>query len=427
VKPWEILQGDVRQVLRTLPSDHFDAVLSDPPYGLAFMGNRWDYKLPSVHVWLEMRRAMKPGARALLFGGSRTFHRLAVAVEDAGLVPIDTLMWLHGQGFPKSLAIDKAIDKHLKAERVVTGKAGKLWEKWEENATGKGRPRSGLRKDKPATASPTRWLGYGTQLKPAFEPCLMVEKPLEGTYAENALQWGVAGLAIDESRIGMREARSLHRGATTGLGLGYGSGAGPQKVIDGGVGRWPSNVLLDEEAAALLDEQSGERPSGIAVQRNGGGGRIFGSENGRGPVADAGYSDSGGASRFFFVAKAGRSQRESGCDALESADDGTLQGGGENANDPVSKRFTKKAKNIHPTVKPIDLVRYMARMLLPPSRETPRTILVPYSGSGSEMIGCLQAGWDRVVGIEREAEYITIARARLSKGGVLSRLMKEKR
>lgn len=421
MKPWEIHRGDVRQVLRTLPTDYFDACLSDPPYGLSFMGQKWDYKLPSVHVWLELLRVLKPGARALLFGGSRTFHRLVCAVEDAGFVPVDVLMWLHGQGFPKSLDISKAVDKKLKAPREVTGTAGKLWEKWEENATGEGRSRSGLRRDKPATERRAQWQGMGTQLKPAYEPCLMAEKPMPGTYAENALQYGVAGIAIDASRIGDEE-RVNPSASPVGMWKTLG---GREETGRPPVGRWPSNVILDAEAGAMLDEQSGDRPG----MSGGGSGRRDSSMFGIGGVTkpETIRGDHGGASRFFYVAKPDRTQRESGCESLESAVVGTLQGGGETASDPVSKRFTKTAKNVHPTVKPVDLIRYMARMLLPPARDTPRVIIVPYSGSGSEMIGCLQAGWDAVVGIERESKYIRIAEARLTKGGVLSKLMKDQR
>lgn len=396
-RPWEIHHGDVRRVCKTLEAKSFDAVLCDPPYGLRFMGRRWDYSVPSAMVWSEIERVMKPGAHAMIFGGSRTFHRLACAVEDAGFEIRDVLMWLYGSGFPKSFDVSKGIDDALGCEREVTGTAPPLWESWEANAGGKGTPRSGLRRDKPASPQAEQWQGYGTALKPGYEPILLVRRYSDGSIAKNALEWKTGGLAIDACRIG-----------------------------SGSIGRWPANVILDEEAGAMLNKQSGERPgmSSGGKHRPEYSGGMFGSID----STHTARSDTGGASRFFYTAKADPYQRNAGLDALpkrsRAENTNRKEGSAGSAHARAGAGSKDGAANHHPTVKPIDLIRYLARMILPPKRDTPRRILVPFSGSGSEMIGCLQAGWDEVVGIEREAEYIEIAKARISKGGVLSKLMK---
>src|SRR5579859_867488 len=208
-KPWEIVVGEVRRVLRDMPSGTFDACLSDPPYGLRFMGNRWDYTVPSANVWVELLRVMKPGAYAMLFGGTKTFHRMMVAVEDAGFLPLDTCMWMHGKGFPKSLDISKAIDKAQGAKRQLGGASNTNCSYFPGECLGHGRTKDdvlGVTRHAaptlPATSDARRWSGYGTALKPAWEPIMLACKPQDGTYAENVLRHGTGALAIDASRIG---------------------------------------------------------------------------------------------------------------------------------------------------------------------------------------------------------------------------------
>ena len=393
---WHIHHGDVRKVMRGLPSNHFDAVLSDPPYAYSFMGNRWDYEMPSVNVWTELLRVVKPGAHAMLFGGPRTFHRLTVNVEDAGFIPIDLLMYLHGNGFPKSLDIAKAVDK---TKGVWRGRAGNTKS---SNVSMGGPNLERTLKGEPATPAPQVWRGYGTALKPAYEPVLLVMKMLDGTFVENVLRWGTGALSIDVCRIGERgDATTLGGFTKTGM-FGIGGSEKSEEVH----GRWPANVMLDEEAGELVDEQSS------------------------------------GASRFFYTAKVSRAEREAGCSGLEqhaqgvgALRDGNRAGKGRVNNRVVDSAGAKHARagaagnamvaNIHPTLKAIELTRWLATMLLPPPRADGqmRRILVPFSGAGSEMIGCLQAGWDEVVGIEGEARYIEIAKSRITKGGVFSGLL----
>jgi DNA modification methylase len=446
---YRLISGDVRKALPRLEPASLDACLCDPPYGLGFMGKDWDspggvgdfpmrrsnaintvntgvsrqggrqracadfarkqardardFQERNTEWFTAILRVLKPGAMLLAFGGTRTWHRLACAIEDAGFELRDTMMWLYGSGFPKSLDVSKAIDKAAGAQREIlrqsrhgSGPNQTKLANHGQGDTGIGyMDGSGKVFDvtSPATDAARQWSGYGTALKPAWEPILLAMKPCEGTFAENALQWGVAGLAIDACRIETQD--NLNGGAYAKDGTDRHDGAENWRYKrEGGAGefkqpegRWPANLLLDEEAGAMLDEQS--RNLG---KSSGGGHHIGGLKNthrNRDPkdYGDTiGFGDSGGASRFSYCAKASRRERGEG--------------------------------NTHPTVKPLALCEYLARLILPPARETPRRLLVPFAGSGSEMLGALAAGWDEVVGVERSPEYIEINRRRLkgSKG-----------
>jgi site-specific DNA-methyltransferase (adenine-specific) len=427
------------------------------------MGRAWDYSVPSALVWSGIERVMKPAAPGLIFGGSRTFHRLVVAVEDGGLEPRDLLMWIYGSGFPKSLDVSKAIDKELGAKRHKTrtpmGPTGNKY----ASGLGDGRPwmveaaKRGFHEhdsDEAVTSEAKVWDGYGTALKPSYEPVALVRKYTEETIARNVLRWGVGGLAIDASRLGRVP------GDESGWSQ-SGSKASDNRAMSGAnyertpkpdaEGRWPPNVILDREAAAMLDAQSGDRPG----MKSGGKHRASYAKDGRvsfdSPDAKSGQArgDNGGASRFhkvidwepldheiaedvmrfFYSPKADRYQREAGLESRKKIPRGQKYGSIQDGRSSSGDEYTRpEVGNTHPTVKPVELIRYLARLILPPPHAdgSPRRILVPYAGVSSEMIGCLQAGWDEVVGIEREAEYIEIAKARLTKGGVLSGLMDRK-
>lgn len=417
---FSVLCGDVLERLPEMEPQSFDAVLCDPPYGLSFMGKAWDHGVPGEEVWRMVSAALKPGAPLLAFGGTRTYHRLACAIEDAGFEIRDSLCWLYGSGFPKSLDISKAIDK---AAGHWRGRAGAVTI---HSQPAKGTEYERTEKGDPITAAAAAWQGYGTALKPAWEPCILAMKPTDGTFAQNAEKWGVAGLNVDGGRIpgdvpsvpqpNFRCARN-HR---TGLDATSRNGS----MSSAPLGRWPANVLLDEEAAAALDEQSGVRKAGGTVRgsepsetgQNGIYGRFA-------RVANSPHNDTGGASRFFYCAKSSRREREAGLEGLptttpaertgrKEGSAGLVMDGGK-ANPYAGNTGAQPARNHHPTVKPLALCEYLARLILPPKRDTPRRLLVPFSGSGSEMIGALLAGWDEVVGIEREPEYAEIAEARL--------------
>jgi len=326
---------------------------SAPPTMLAF--SEW------VRQWsLEAYRVLKPGGHLLAFGGTRTFHRLTCGIEDAGFEVRDCLSWLYGSGFPKSLDVSKAIDKAAGAAR--------------------------------------EWQGWGTALKPAWEPCVVARKPLVGTVAANVQQHGTGALNIDGCRIsadGEVIERDEDYSTRTGSHDGYARpGASkfthkPQQRSGPAqnAGRWPANVAFDEQAAAMLDAQSGERGGGFGVRgassRIHGGGDGFTDATGEG----IGYGDSGGASRFFYTAKASRADRNAG----------------------------GMADNTHPTVKPTDLMRWLVRLVTPPGG----IVLDPFAGSGSTLVAARAEGV-RAVGIEREDEYARIIADRLSQLSLFS-------
>ncbi len=234
------------------------------------------------------------------------------------------------------------------------------------------------------------WAGKGSALKPAWEPIIVAMKPCEGTFAENALKWGVAGLAIDAGRIGTEARINQPMGRPENCYGGYGATATATATAT--VGRWPANVLLDEEAAAQLDQMSGisDSVNRVGLRSGRGASDLFSGLGEQGSVS-MGHTDSGGASRFFYTAKASPSERSA-----------NLQG-----------------RNQHPTVKPVDLNRYLASLILPPDRETPRRLLVPFSGSGSEILGGIAAGWDECLGIESDPQWVAVARERIEESAPL--------
>jgi hypothetical protein len=246
---WQVITGDCLEVMPTLAADSVDTIITDPPYGLSFMGKDWDHGIPGPRFWVEALRVAKPGAMLLAFGGSRTFHRLAVAIEDAGWEIRDTIMYLYGSGFPKSHDISKAIDKAAGVEREVVGEStfAKLRKSSRRVADG-GSPEGGHDLHfggdaiitAPATPAAQEWSGYGTALKPAHEPIIVAMKPLDGTFAENAQRWGVAGMWIDGGRVGTgddKEAGGCH-GSIFG-------NSGKGTPVNYSQGRWPANVIHD--------------------------------------------------------------------------------------------------------------------------------------------------------------------------------------
>jgi DNA modification methylase len=347
-----IMVGDCRESMATLEAESVDAVVCDPPYELGFMGRKWDASgiAYDLEVWRQALRVLKPGGHLLAFSGSRTYHRMACAIEDAGFDVRDQIMWLYGSGFPKSHDVSKAIDKAAGAERDVVGTY-----KGASNI-GKGSlnsyitDRSGTSTDvlvtAPATDDAHRWSGWGTALKPAHEPICMARKPLVGTVAANVLRYGTGAINVDGCRVGMdggtrltvtQNDKGLYAPGTGMLQRGYG------EVIDG-LGRWPANVLHD------------------------------GSDE-----ATEGLRD---AARYFYTAKASGEDRD--------------------------EMLGDVPKNVHPTVKPTDLMRYLVRIVTPPGG----LVLDPFTGSGSTGRAAMLEGM-RFVGCELSPEYAEIARARI--------------
>lgn len=382
-----ILRGDCVEVMAGMDAGSVDAIVTDPPYGLGFMGKQWD-ELPPGREWADQcLRVLKPGGHLLAFGGTRTYHRLTVAIEDAGFEIRDQIMWLYGSGFPKSLDVSKAIDKaagELKTQSQGFSHAGHDGRKAEMKQDKSFRSDYGY-KYAPATEDAAKWEGWGTALKPAHEPVVVARKPLIGTVAANVLEHGTGALNIDGCRVGT-ELITAHGGGQNENRT-YGMGKGIPAIEAGSnphIGRWPANTVLDEDAAAILDAEVGELKSPKPYKRGSGptgNPRIYG--NGAGIPqwsAEGNYGDTGGPSRFFYVAKASRKERNAGLDD----------------------------RNTHPTVKPINLMRWLVRLVTPPGG----TVLDPFTGSGTTGCAAALESLD-FIGIEREPEYADIAEARI--------------
>lgn len=369
-----VLVGDCREVLKEIPDCSVDSVVCDPPYELGFMGKSWDSTgvAYDVSLWGEVLRVLKPGGHLLAFGGSRTYHRLACAVEDAGFEIRDQIMWVYGSGFPKSLNIGK---------------------------------QDGCED----------WVGWGTALKPAHEPIVVARKPLDGTVAANVLKWGVGGLNIDGCRVGDEVrfnsfAGNKNTGMTAGddrTDSGKGLFAGN---VDGGsevAGRWPANLIHDGSDEVLeLFPDTGKSTGGRIGKKSMG--NVTNVPAGQFEAGDPGYGDSGSAARFFYCAKAGKKERNAGLDHLEPKRDADRQRDDLPGGDNPRNRTNKPRQNHHPTVKPIALMRYLVRLVTPPNG----LVLDPFAGSGTTGIAAVCEGF-RFVGIEQNEEYARIAEARI--------------
>lgn len=397
-----ITTSDVLAHLRSLPDNSYDALLSDPPYGISFMAKKWDYDVPKAEVWREAYRVLKPGAPILVFGGTRTFHRLVCAIENGGFEIRDTLAWMTGQGFPKSLNFGcKCGRKEISQYNVRSSQTSR-----------------GYGTTCEACGKLIGWDGYGTALKPAFEPICLARKPLYGTVTNNVLSYGVGGINIDACRIGTDQVtiNTFDNGAKP-----FGNASGEAYTSRTSTGRWPANVILDEEAGAALDEQTGNRPSATNKKPTIGGKRtsqqVLGESSGSVQNVALYAGETGGVSRFFYCAKVSTKERNAGCEELQLLSAGEVtnrKDGSDGLNSPrVGAGRTGGGKNPHPTLKPIALTQYLATLILPPKRDGDRRLLIPYSGTGSEMIGAYKAGWEHVDGIELDETYVDIATKRL--------------
>ncbi len=360
-----IIHGDCLEEMRKMADNSISAIVTDPPYGISFMGKGWDHGVPGIEYWKECLRIIKPGGFLIAFGGTRTFHHLANAVEQAGFEIRDCISWIYGSGFPKS-----------------------------HNSFG--------------------IEGYGTALKPAQELCTLAMKPLDGTFAQNAEKWGQAGINIAECRI--ETSDNLNGGSygnTTRIEDNFFAGKRPGGAgkFQQPKGRWPANVIFDEEAGAMLDEQSGLLKSGTLSPHH-----KFKKNNpgwGMDSVTGKDYpSTSGGASRFFYCAKASSRERNEGLEGLPDIECQTGCAGAMPIDDNGKERdrFKKIAKNNHPTVKPLKLMEYLIRLVMPPKDGI---LLDPFAGSGTTIFAAKRLGFN-AIGIEKQAEYVDIARARIA-------------
>jgi DNA modification methylase len=407
-----LIHGNNLQELPKLLDNSVDAIITDPPYELGFMGKSWDSTgiAYNVELWQQCLRVLKPGGHLLAFSGSRTYHRMAVAIEDAGFQIRDQIMWVYGSGFPKSLDVSKAIDKQAGAQREVVG-SREVWGRGAERFAdiGEDIPVNGnasIPVTAPATDAAKQWEGWGTALKPAHEPIVLARKPLNGTVANNVLQHGTGALNIDACRVATDDAFGGGAKATSGFVKGYeNDGWTPGSSL----GRWPANLIHDgsDEVLQLFPDKAGA----FAPVKSGHSGKsrgIYGDYAQRGDDGATFYDDSGSAARFFYCAKANKRDRNEGLDNFQpkrEADRTTDDGVG--GNNPRNRTNTPKL-NHHPTVKPTELMRYLCRLITPPGG----TILDPFTGSGSTGKAATLEGFN-FIGIELDPEYITIAQARI--------------
>jgi DNA modification methylase len=419
---YQILHGDCKETLKTLPDNSVDSIVTDPPYELGFMNKSWDKSgvANSIELWTECLRVLKPGGHLLAFSGTRTYHRMTCSIEDAGFEIRDQIQWVYGSGFPKSRDISKAIDRKAGAEREVVGRKENSFGRkpgggdgWDETIEGGEASDHIFNITAPATSEAKKWQGWGTALKPANEPICVARKPFKGTVAENVLEHGAGALNIDGCRVESYEDLSRPFGNADG-------GHMQQlKTIPRGTmsipnpaGRWPANFIHDgsDEVLALFPVTGASK----ATPRNNG--EFKSVAKGRDlPHVTYGYDDNGGsAARFFYCAKSSKKDRNEGLDRFEEKQasgmpmrsaDGNR--GGEGIDGSKTDRLTK-SKNFHPTVKPTNLMRYLCRLVTPPGG----TVLDPFMGSGSTGKAAMLEGFN-FIGCELSEEYISIAKARI--------------
>lgn len=358
-QPFNLYQGDCLQVLKELSDNSIDSIVTDPPYGLKFMGKKWDCEVPSIEIWQECIRVLKPGGHLLAFAGTRTQHRMACNIEDAGFEIRDMIAWIYGSGFPKSHNLDG------------------------------------------------EWQGWGTALKPALEPITFARKPLIGTVAQNVEAYGTGAINIDDCRV-QTDDQIVSVKNNNIKGNAYNSenaGIRDTVYVQNQLGRFPANLIHDgsDEVKSYFPEAKGQqgdlKKQGTNRQSPNG---IYG---GMRPALDhaARIETDKSAARFFYCAKANRTDRNEG---TESSKTPMLQMNS-TMRDCENVDWSKRNGNFHPTVKPTELMRYLCRLVTPKGG----VVLDPFMGSGSTGKAAILEGFS-FVGIEREAEYFGIAQAR---------------
>lgn len=386
---YKIYNNDCLTQLDLLEANSIDSIVTDPPYELNFMGKGWDNAGISFQkeTWEKCLRVLKSGGYLLAFGGSRTFHRIAVAIEDAGFEIRDTIMWLYGSGFPKSMNIGLAVDKKNGVESKVigTGKSGAK-ETHTNSLNLVNNPFGGEYEIKEAQ---NKWQGWGTALKPSFEPIIIARKPFKGSLVDNVIKWGVGGLNIDECRVGSEKL--VNKGMSS-LGVMHDDNwVSNKKVVNEVSGRFPANTILTYDQITF-DEVCGAFPNTKSTPNN----------------------DSGSASRYFYCAKASKKDRDEGLIGFEEKNTMCDRNPELASANMPQNRSGNLRKNIHPTVKPTELMQYLIRLVNPKGA----TILDPFMGSGSTGKAVMYENKERqanynFIGIELDKEYCDIAEARI--------------
>ena len=425
-KNYKLYQGNMLDMLEVIESSSINSIVTDPPYELNFMSKGWDNSGIAFQkeTWQKCYEVLKPGGYLLAFGGSRTFHRIACAIEDAGFEIRDTIMWLYGSGFPKSMNIGLAIDKKNgveseKGERKTYADGSK------QRLTGSNGPFGNNKGRKDYELIPTsnlakKWQGWGTALKPSFEPIIVARKPFKGSLVDNVIEYGVGGINIDECRVETSDKYSYpNGGGGSSFGIGKGvDGTRTKPTESNPLGRFPANTILtyddndfDEVCGGFPNTKStggkGEATANTAM--------FFGNgNNGKLRANAGGLGDSGSASRYFYCAKASKKDRDEGLDEFEESKttDGCIR-----TNQETARKFGANSalrKNTHPTVKPTNLMQYLVRLVTPNGG----TILDPFNGSGSTGKAVMYENRERnknykYIGIELTEEYLPIAKARI--------------
>jgi site-specific DNA-methyltransferase (adenine-specific) len=442
----EVYQGDCLEALKDIEDNSIGSIVTDPPYELGFMGKKWDNSgiAYNVDMWKECLRVLKPGGHLLSFGGTRTYHRMACAIEDAGFEVRDMIEWVYGSGFPKSLNIGKAVDKLQGNEREV--KKHHIQSQTNPEIHAGGSVHITMPNNWEVTKGTSEWEGRGTALKPAHEPICMARKPLaEKTVAENCLKYGTGGINIDGCRVGVADSEKIKQGGHTRKGNVVGdnrtsiaSGQFGDGAFVAGTdltkGRFPANLIHDnsEEVRECFPETKSQ---GHWSKTKTTGFGEFG--NGSSEYLGVGEKDKegGNASRFFksiiYQAKASKSERNKGCEGLEEKIQNNTETNSRTFNDrcltckkkfvgsdntichcPPELKITDKTiytnKNNHPTVKPIALMEYLINMVTPKNG----IVLDPFAGSGSTLVAAKKLGYN-YIGIEKESEYVEIINKRL--------------
>ncbi len=413
MEKYKIYNMDCIEGMKQIESNSIDSIVTDPPYELGFMGKSWDASgiAYNVEMWKEAYRVLKPGGHLLSFGGTRTYHRMACAIEDAGFEIRDQIQWVYGSGFPKSLNIGKAIDKLQGTKREVisegrSGKTSRAYQSEEQTTAGEYVVDKGT----------SEWEGWGTALKPANEPICVARKPLaEKTVAENVLKYGTGGINIDECRIGYlnekdkKDAISIRPETSNSKGFQTYSENEHSDNFSRGIernnltGRFPANVIHDgsDEVLELFPELG--KSAGGRIGKKDKSNIDFGL-SGNYIKGDPGFGDSGSAARFFYCAKASKSERNAGLDGFE---------------DPY-QRNKSVARNNHPTVKPLKLMEYLVKLVTPKGG----VCLDPFIGSGTTAVACKKNGFN-YLGFDMTKEYVEIAEARIKSTEYQKKLLEE--
>jgi len=426
-----LINNDCIAAMKSMPDNSVDSIVTDPPYELGFMGKSWDASgiAFNIEVWQQALRVLKPGGHLIAFSGSRTYHRMAVAIEDAGFEIRDQIMWVYGSGFPKSLNISKAFDK---AEGLLEHEgAGMIADGSPTMSMYPSIKPSEYVSPKPPGLLAQQWQGWGTALKPAHEPMVLARKPVVGTVANNVLTYGVGGLNIDGTRVAYEEGGSIASNPLlrkeSGAKINYGTDSSPTsfalKKEEGemqinNAGRFPANFIHDgsDEVVALFPSSTSKSGGKSGTNAN----PMSWTENNSQRERE-GHDDSGSAARFFYCAKASKRDRNEGLDGFAGKEIGAKGNGlartcatcGASVIDGCScidRTFINPVRaNHHPTVKPTSLMQYLVRLVTPPNG----TVLDPFMGSGSTGKACAYEGFD-FIGIDQSIEYVEIARARIA-------------